>query len=143
MFGDGREFRLIQYEPDSKVGPFRILEVRFAHRPTSESPGDPAHYTGARIVIGPTGETLAHECDEAKVGDFGTRCGRWSRISMVCLAARPRRGSETSTRLWRLPARLGRRCESSFKPRTASQRIVCGRRLAAKGDESGRGVGLS
>ena len=70
LFGDGREFRLIQYEPDSKFGPSRILEVRFAHRPTGESPGDPAHYTGERVVIGPSGETLIDEFDEAKIGDF-------------------------------------------------------------------------
>jgi hypothetical protein len=70
LFGDGREFRLIQYEPDNKFGPARILEVRFAHRPTGESPGDPAHYTGETIVLGPSGETLVREFDDAKAGDF-------------------------------------------------------------------------
>jgi hypothetical protein len=70
LFGGGREFRLIQYEPDSKFGPSRILAVRFAHRLTGESPGDRARYMGERIVLGPSGETLVREFDDAKVGAF-------------------------------------------------------------------------
>jgi hypothetical protein len=70
LFSDGREFRLIQYEPDSQFGPLRILEVRFAHRPTSENPGDPAHYTGETMMLGPSGETLVHEFHKTKPGDY-------------------------------------------------------------------------
>jgi hypothetical protein len=38
-----------------------VLEVHFIHRPTSESPGDPAHWIGDTILIGPGGETVSRE----------------------------------------------------------------------------------
>jgi hypothetical protein len=47
LFPDGREFRLISYEPRDTLGNswFRLIE--FQHRHISEDPRDPSHYTGA------------------------------------------------------------------------------------------------
>lgn len=78
LFPDGRELRLISYEPRDMLGNswFRLIE--FEHRTTGEDPDDPAHYTGTVLFVSDSGERLAADRGTEKHGDF--RDPRWYQL---------------------------------------------------------------
>ena len=78
LFRDGREFRLVSYEPRDMFGNswFRLIE--FEHGRASEAPDDPAHYTGAIVVVNDTGERVGGAPGTEKHGDF--RNPRWHHL---------------------------------------------------------------
>ncbi|MGH7867504.1 MAG: hypothetical protein ACREP9_07705, partial [Candidatus Dormibacteraceae bacterium] len=71
LFGDGREFRLIEYHPSRDGGEERMprfMAVQFEHRKVSENSDDPGHYAGMIVVIGK--EETAEAQGEPIAGDF-------------------------------------------------------------------------
>lgn len=77
LFPDGREFRLVSYEPCDMLGNswFRLIE--FEHRAVSEDPGGASHYTGTILFLDDAGEELSVRGTE-EYGDF--REPRWRHV---------------------------------------------------------------
>ena len=100
LFRDGREFRLIQYEPTACSATPGFSRSSSLTDPTEREPGrsGPLHGRDDRASARAARQSI-HEFDEAKMAISGIRSGRWSRTSnglLGCAAQTWARGEYTA-----------------------------------------------